>query len=444
MDVARNVIWIFGDQHRAQALGCNGDPNAHTPNIDRLSAEGLNFDRALSGFPLCCPARGSLLTSRYPHACVPGHQHQMPPDSQTIAHAFKDHGYHTAYFGKWHLDGFQEREGRAAMHIVPPERRGGFDEWVGFENNNSQWDCWVHGGEGGDAFHRRLPGYETDCLTDMLLRFIEDHGRRSESGDETPFFAALSVQPPHDPYVAPAEFMARHGPATVQMRENVPSIDWVEARARRDLAGYYAMIENLDWNMGRIRETLVRAGLDHDTHLMFFSDHGDMHGSHGQFRKTSPWEESIRVPFIVGGIQPRYVGRSGRSSSLINHVDVAPTTLGLVGIDPPDWMDGYDYSNERTGADGPLAPDSAYLQAVTPTGHGDSIDRPWRGVVTDDGWKYVTLEGQPWMLFNLEEDPYELANHVFNSKFRTERRRLQERLGQWISDTGDSFALPEL
>ncbi|HAA75306.1 TPA: hypothetical protein DCE37_09320, partial [Candidatus Latescibacteria bacterium] len=116
----------------------------------------------------------------------------------------------------------------------------------GFENNNSQWDCWVHGGEGGDAFHRRLPGYETDCLTDMLLRFIEDHGRRSESGDETPFFAALSVQPPHDPYVAPAEFMARHGPATVQMRENVPSIDWVEARARRDLAGYYAMIENLD------------------------------------------------------------------------------------------------------------------------------------------------------------------------------------------------------
>ena len=443
---ARNVIWIFGDQHRAQALGCNGDPNVHTPDIDRLSAEGLNFENALSGFPLCCPARGSLLTSRYPHVCVPGHQHQMPPGSRTIAHAFKDSGYHTAWFGKWHLDGFQEsREGRAAMHIVPPERRGGFDEWVGFENNNSQWDCWVHGGEGEDAFHEQLPGYETDCLTDMLIQYIGKRGRLAESGEDERFFAALSVQPPHDPYVAPAEFMSKHTPAGVELRANVPSVDSIIVRARRDLAGYYAMIENLDWNLGRIRSALAEAGLDHDTHLIFFSDHGDMHGSHGQFRKTSPWEESIRVPFVIGGTRPRYVGRSGRSRSLLNHVDVAPTTLGLCGIDTPGWMDGHDYSGERVGR-GAVAggPDSAYLQAVIPTGHGDSVDRPWRGVVTDDGWKYVALEGQPWMLYNLNEDPYELANHALNSKYGGHRKRLQDRLGQWISDTGDVFDLPAL
>ncbi|MCQ6563221.1 sulfatase-like hydrolase/transferase [Paenibacillus mendelii] len=66
-----NVIWVFGDQHRAQALGCSGDPNVHTPNIDNLAAGGVNFNRALSGFPLCCPTRGSLLTGRYPHRCVP-------------------------------------------------------------------------------------------------------------------------------------------------------------------------------------------------------------------------------------------------------------------------------------------------------------------------------------------------------------------------------------
>lgn len=442
---ARNAIWIFGDQHRAQALGCNGDPNVNTPSIDRLSAEGLNFEKALSGFPLCCPARGSLLTSRYPHACVPGHQHQMPPDSRTIAHAFKENGYHTAYFGKWHLDGFQESGGRAAMHIVPPERRGGFDEWVGFENNNSQWDCWVHGGEGDAAFHERLRGYETDCLTDMLVAHIEERGRLADTGDDEPFFAALSVQPPHDPYVAPAEFMARHNPASLELRSNVPGIDSVEARARRDLAGYYAMIENLDWNVSRIRSALTEAGLEHDTHLIFFSDHGDMHGSHGQFRKTSPWEESIRVPFIVGGISPRYVGRSGRSASLLNHVDVAPTTLGLCGIEKPDWMDGYDYSSERIGGRSKeSAPDSAFMQAVIPTGHGDSIDRPWRGLVTDDGWKYVALEGQPWMLFNLNEDPFELANHAYNAKYGVERKRLQERLAQWIADTGDRFDLPDL
>ncbi len=115
----KNAIWIFGDQHRAQALSCNGDPNLNTPNIDRLSAEGQNYERAVSGFPLCCPYRGSLLTSRYPHECVPGHEYPIPPEMPTVADVFNDHGFDTAYFGKWHLGGFKERDGRAAMYIIP-------------------------------------------------------------------------------------------------------------------------------------------------------------------------------------------------------------------------------------------------------------------------------------------------------------------------------------
>jgi arylsulfatase A-like enzyme len=87
-------------------------------------------------------------------------------------------------------------------------------------------------------------------------------------------------------------------------------------------------------------------------------------------------------------------------------------------------------------------PDSAYIQAVVPTGHPGSIDRPWRGVVTQDGWKYVCLEGQPWMLFNLNEDPYELHNVALDPRYRAERKRLQDRLAAWIADTGDRFALP--
>ena len=233
----KNAIWIFGDQHRSQALSCNGDPNLNTPNIDRLSVEGSNFERAVSGFPLCCPFRGSLLTSRYPHECVPGHQYQMPPQTPTIAHPFKEHGFDTAYFGKWHIDGFQESEGRAAMHIVPPERRGGFDTWVGYENNNSQWDCWVHGGEGEDAFHYRLPGYETDCLTDLLIDYIKDKGKGVKEGRDENFFAVLSVQPPHDPYLAPAEWMERHNPGQVTLRPNVPPVARITKQARQTWPG---------------------------------------------------------------------------------------------------------------------------------------------------------------------------------------------------------------
>lgn len=440
-----NVLWVFGDQHRGQALGCMGDPNVHTPNIDRLAAEGVVFTAAVAGSPICCPYRGSLLTGRYPHQCVPGHELRLPPDQPTVATAFEEAGYRTAYFGKWHLDGFHEREGRAAQHIVPPERRGGFAEWTGYENNNSQWDCWVHGGTGDTAFHYRLPGYETDALTDLTIDWLRARGQEAAAGDSPPFFAVLSVQPPHDPYVAPAEWMARHTPGMIRLRPNVPDVGWVVERARRELAGYYAMIENLDWNLGRLRVALAEAGLATDTHIIFFSDHGDLHGSHGQFRKTAPWEESLRVPFIIGGGPPQYTYRAGRYSVPLNHVDIAPTTPGLCGIAPPEGMLGTDYSDYRLrDRPEPVGPDSAYLQLVRPTRHGNSVDRPWRGVVTRDGWKYAVLEGQPWLLFNLADDPHEMVNLAHNTAFATQRRALQDRLAAWIADTDDHFRLPEL
>ena len=440
-----NVIWIFGDQHRQQAMGWAGDPNVSTPNLDRMAGDGLASTGAVAGCPLCCPYRGSLLTSRYPHECVPGHEFPMPPEMPTVAGPFRQAGYETVYFGKWHLDGWKERDGRAAMHIVPPERRGGFDRWVGYDNNNAQWDCWVHGGEGEGAFHRRLPGYETDCLTDMLTDYVDERAAEARQGRARPFFAVLSVQPPHDPYLAPEQWMARHGAGRVQLRANVPDVPRVVERARRELAGYYAQIENLDYNVGRVLEALEETGLAEDTYVIFFADHGDMHGSHGQFRKTAPWEEAVRVPFIIYRFGAAYTHARRTPCLPVNHVDIAPTSLGLCGIDVPDWMRGTDYSGSYVRGRPPVEePDSAYMQLVVATGHGDSIDRPWRGIVTTDGWKYVCLEGQPWMMFNLGEDPYELANLAHNTRFRAERKRLQERLAQWMAETGDEFRLPEL
>lgn len=313
----------------------------------------------------------------------------MPPEMPTIADVFNENGYHTAYFGKWHLDGFHEREGRAALHTVPPERRGHFQRWVGYENNNSQYDCWVHGGQGETAFCRRLPGYETDCLTDLLLEHLEE-------------------------------------------------------RARREYAGACAMVENMDWNMGRIRNKLWETGLAENTHILFFSDHGDMHGSHGMFLKTHPYEESLRIPFVIGGAS-HYAGVTrARVDYPINHVDIAPTTLGLCGIRPPEWMQGTDYSAARLGGTVQNAPDSAYIQknVETPTGYGTQF--PWRGIVTRDGWKYVCLAGTPYLMFNLNEDPLEQHNMALNSCFSEKRRELNERLRRWVEETGDDFPLPKL
>jgi arylsulfatase A-like enzyme len=128
-----NVLWILGDRFRALALASN----ARTPNLDRASINGVTFSNHLAGFPLCCPFRGSMLTSSYPHHCVPGHEYPLPEGQKTIADVFNANGYHTAFFGKWHLGRWHERNGLAAFFITDPTRRGGFEAWTGYENNNS-------------------------------------------------------------------------------------------------------------------------------------------------------------------------------------------------------------------------------------------------------------------------------------------------------------------
>ena len=218
--------------------------------------------------------------------------------------------------------------------------------------------------------------------------------------------------------------------------------------ARRELAGYYSLIENIDWNLGRLRQALRDTGLDLDTHLMFFSDHGDMQGSHGMFRKTNPYEEAIRIPFIIGGERPMgYYGRGcKRSKYLMNHVDIAPTTLGLCGIHAPDYMCGYDYSFERLPQERSprgAVPESAYIQSIVPTLHDNSTDKPYRGIVTADGYKYVCFENADWLMFDLNKDPYELTNLAHMPQYAGKRYALNQMLRAWVEKTEDNFSIPE-
>lgn len=438
-----NIIWILSDQHRAQALSCAGDPNLSTPTLDRMKGAACS---GIGGSPVCSPFRGSLLTSIYPHHCIPGHDDPLPQNVPTIAHTFKGAGYHTAYFGKWHVDGAIHRtpDTRPAHQFVAPERRGGFDCWIGYENNNAQYDCWVHGhdasGDPVDLY--KLPSYETDDLTDLLINHLKNQT------SEQPFFAVLAVQPPHSPYVAPEAFTKRHTPEEIQLRPNVSLVDRIQDRSKKDLAGYYAMIENLDHNTQRVLDTLKTTHLADNTQVIYFSDHGDMHGSQGRILKCAPWEESIRIPFLVSDGHGKALPQIQTTTpDLINHVDIGPTTLGLCGIDAPDTFQGADYSG-YFGTNRPIPQiDSAYLQIVDPgyrCGFASDRERPWRGVITNDGWKYAILEGQPWLMYNLNEDPYETANLALDGQFRNDRQRLQDLLADWITRTDDTFQLPDI
>ena len=432
----KNVIWVFADQHRAQAMGHRGDPNARTPNLDALAGESVEFVNAYSNCPWSSPFRGSLLTGQYANNAVFKTPQHLDPSLPLVTDEFNRANYTTAFFGKWHLYGFNE------MVFVPRAERGRFGTWVGYENNNAPFDTWVHGHDlwGRNdtvAKAEKLPKFETDALIDKAIDFLRRRPRNK------PFFLVVSFQPPHNPYIAPAEYMSHFSEDSIVLRPNVPPIERLRKEACKTLAGYYALIENVDYNIGRLYAAMRELGLLNNTDLVYFADHGDCHQSHGYIYKSSPWEEAARIPCIfrpAGGI------RGGRESAVMfNTIDFAPTTLGSCGLAVPKWMPGYDYSGELTRtppATDPNRPDALLLQHIYPKG-SDCLDRPWRAVVTREGWKYVVVANQPIMLFDLSEDPYELNNLVYLPQYKKTRAKLAAKLRDLLAKAGDDFTVAE-
>src|SRR5690606_38358742 len=116
-------------------------------------------------------------------------------------------------------------------------------------------------------------------------------------------FGVLSVRAPHDPYESPAPF-DRHKNEEIKLRPNVPDVPWLREKALKELPDYYGMIENFDWNIGRVMDTLHELQIDRETWIVFFSDHGESFGSHGMFQKSNPYEESIRIPMFIAKATP--------------------------------------------------------------------------------------------------------------------------------------------
>ncbi|MGY8827611.1 MAG: sulfatase family protein, partial [Candidatus Latescibacterota bacterium] len=333
-----NVILVFGDQWRAQACGYAGDNNVKTPHLDALAGESLNFKNAVSGCPVCCPARASLLTGQVPlkHG-VFVNDVSLGDGATSIGQAFAQGGYDTAYIGKWHVDG------RGRSNYIPPERRQGFDYWKVLECTHNYNESFYYAGDSDEKL--QWEGYDAIEQT----RDAEQYLRERESED--PFLMVLSWGPPHDPYqTAPEKYKALYKQEELELRPNVPA-EFAET-AREWLAGYYAHCTALDDCVGSLLQTMEEQGLSEDTIFLFFSDHGDMVGSHAMNNKQKPWDESIRVPFLLR--YPARFGASGRElDAFIDTPDIMPTLLGLCGLDVPATVQGCDFSGYMQGGEDP-------------------------------------------------------------------------------------------
>jgi len=392
-----NLVYVFADQWRAQATGYAGDPNAYTQNLDKLAKQSINFKNAVSCCPVCTPYRASLITGQYPlthglflnDLCLGDH-------AVSIAQAYSEASYDTAYIGKWHLDG----PGRSSY--IPPERRHGFDYWKVLECTHKYNESYYYVGD--DPTKRMWEGYDAIAQTRDAQQYITEHANQ-----EKPFILFLSWGPPHNPYrTAPRKYREMHDSKGIVLRPNVPE----ESRnsARKDLAGYYAHISALDDCVGDILKTLDKTGLADNTIFVFTSDHGDMLGSQGEVRKQRPWDESIRVPFLLR--YPRAHGRTGKTIDMpINTPDIMPTLLGLSGITIPQTVEGTDCSGIIRGEQAPTD-NPVLIMCPSPFGEWKRGEgREYRGVRTVR-YTYVRDLDGPWLLYDNENDPYQMDNLV--------------------------------
>ena len=420
-----NVIYVFADQWRAQDAGYAGNKQVYTPHIDRLASESLNFKYAVSCMPVSTPYRGSLLTGQYPltHGLFMNDV-TLHPDAKTIGTAYKTAGYDTAYIGKWHV------HGNGRNNYIPVAHRHGFEYFKALEcthdyNHSPYYDQ-------NDENIKTWEGYDMIAQTDDAVAYI-----RQQALKEKPFLLLLSWGPPHNPYeTAPQKYKDRYQDMEIALRPNVP--EEAKRQAIEDIKGYYAHISAMDDCVGNLQQTIREAGIEEDTIFVLSSDHGDMLGSQGQQRKQRPYDESIRVPFLLK--YPHQFGKQGRVvDTLLNTPDILPTLLSMSGLPVMPSVEGTDLYPILSGKKKDNI-EAALIECISPFGeweprHGG---KEYRGIRTRQ-YTYVKDREGPWLLYDNDSDPYQMNNLVDNKDSKAILKKLDSLLVKMLKDRNDQF-----
>jgi len=414
-----NIIILMPDQMRAQAMGCAGNEQVHTPNLDKLAGEGIYLSNMIANNPVCCPARATIMTGTYPHRHgMIINDLRLRERQRTLAEMLADEGYATGFVGKWHLDGGIRQPG----FIPPGLRRQGFQFWAANECNHNHFSS---------VYFRDtckplpITRFEPEVWMDETLDFIRQNKDR-------PFFLWWACGPPHNPYGAPKKYEQMYNPDKLKMRPNWK--EGVKFGSRENIAKYYAAITAIDDQVGRLMEELETLDIADDTIVLFISDHGDMLGSHGTFFKCKPYAESINVPGIIR--YPRRIKGNQRSDLLVSHVDFVPTLLSMCGAKIPEHVQGRDLSANLTGRGG-KEPEAVLMQIYEPRPMTE-VPAGWRGVRTKR-YTYARFRDKPWVLFDLQKDPYEMNNLVDDPAQAGLVAKLDTLLQKEMERAGDSW-----
>jgi len=415
-----NVLFIAADDMN-NALGCYGHPIVKSPNLDRLAASGVRFDRAYCQYPVCGPSRASLLTGLRPDSTHIFENNisvrDKLPDVVTLPQMFRNNGYQSVRAGKmYHMDvpgsvGTNKWDDPPSwdVSISPPGKEqhtvGKGRNVVGGKGNN-RWDAIAFQGEGKDQ--------ADDRATEIAIETMNKHKDGS-------WFLGLGYLRPHLPHVAPERFfdlyplsnihpvvnpandlddIPRASEITINTRANDMGMN--ENDKKEAIRAYYASVSYMDWQVGRVLASLDKLNLRRKTIIVFWGDHGWHLGEHFRWHKRSLFEESMRAPLLLSAPGRKGNGKSTRS--LVEFVDIFPTLAQLAGQTPPTNLEG---------------------QSLVPL--LDNPSRPWKSaafsvVTAPNGimgrcaltgkYRYVRWTG-PYPdeeLYNHETDPKEYTN----------------------------------
>ncbi len=423
----QHILIVMADQLTALALGCYGNAEVKSPNIDRLARQGVTFESAYSSSPLCTPARYAFMTGQNISQCG-GYDNAayMPSTMPTFAHYLRLMGYKTCLSGKMHFVGPDQLHGfedRVTTDIYPADF-GWIPDWT---KPDERIDLWYHNmssvKQAGVAAITNQLAYD-DEVGAQAIRAIFDHAR---SEDERPLCLVTSFIHPHDPYATRRKYWdlyedvdialpsVRRPPADQQdvhskRLEQVIALDAVSIsdeeiiRARR---AYYGSVSYVDEWLGRLQATLEECDMARNTTIIFTSDHGDMLGEYGLWYKMSFREWSCRIPMIIHNPN-RFEAR--RMPQSVAQVDVLPTLV--------------DIAHEATGVSKPSVIDPMNGRSLLPLCDGDASQDPDTCVseylgegtaapmlmIRRDRYKYISCITDPDQLFDLQTDPNECNN----------------------------------
>ncbi len=451
-----NIILITTDQQRGDCLGIDENAPAclQTPHLDAMAARGMRFRRGYSECPSCFPARRSLLSGMAPAAQgMVGMAGSPWSPPHTLPGELSKAGYHTFLVGKLHLQPKGKRFGydHQVLSDAPFDEDDEYGRWLKQQPGRTEQDFGFWHGKDANGWtsgptHFPMEQTHTYFCVSKALEFL-----KYQRDPSAPFFLNLSIFDPHPPIAPPREYYDRY----INRELPEPAVgDWVKPwdkplkghrteawRLKLDpysmqclRAGYYATVNFVDDQIGRLILSMRRMGLMKNTWFVFTSDHGEMLGDHNMFRKTFAYEASARVPFIVFSESMKAPATQRVSDCPVGLQDVMPTILDIAGVEVPKACTGKSLM--------PIVRGEA--EAVREVLHGEHAGQydyaDGMHYLVDSRYKYIWHSQHDMeQLFDLKNDPNELKDLTRTKKGKGMLKPWRERLIEILKDRPEGF-----